>query len=42
MWNQFIALAKEKLSLELIRSYNDDPDFEDLMNFVQEEVKNSN
>lgn len=39
MWNNFVFLAKEKLSVELIQNYNDDPDFEDLMNFVQEEVK---
>uniref|UniRef100_A0A915IZF2 Uncharacterized protein n=1 Tax=Romanomermis culicivorax TaxID=13658 RepID=A0A915IZF2_ROMCU len=39
MWSKFVENAKVKLSVELIRSYNDDPDLADFLNFVQEEFK---
>lgn len=37
-WNDFEATAKEKLTMELIKNYNEDPDLNDFVNFVQEEV----
>lgn len=39
MWNEFVSAAKQKLSIQMIKNYNDDSDLADLMNFVQEEFE---
>ncbi|KRZ10875.1 Tetraspanin-33, partial [Trichinella zimbabwensis] len=39
MWPYFLRLAKEKLSVKLIQRYFDDPDLQDIIDFIQKKFK---
>ncbi|XP_003378252.1 tetraspanin-33 [Trichinella spiralis] len=39
MWPHFLHLAKEKLSVKLIQRYFDDPDLQDIIDFMQKKFK---